>query len=73
MKKARGVKKGETPAWKVGRKAGTAQKTETFLGVRVTTVEKNKMKQNFEKYKKKHELKSGEAIIKIFTELENIL
>ena len=72
--KSRGVKKGETPAWRVGRKAGVSVKAESekrntiFLGYRYTAEEAAELKDVFEKYKKRNNLKSTEAIKKIILE-----
>lgn len=68
--KPRGVKRGQTPSWKVGRKRGTAEKTATFLGVRVTPKEKKELSEILENYKKENNLKSSEAIIKIIHDLK---
>lgn len=68
--KPRGVKRGETPSWKVGRKRGTAEKTATFLGVRVTPEEKKKLSKIFDDFKKKNNLKSSEAIKKMVYNLK---
>lgn len=68
--KSRGVKKGESPSWNVGRKKGTAEKTATFLGVRVTPEEKKELSEILENYKKENNLKSSEAIIKIIYDLK---
>ena len=63
--KPRGVKRGQTPSWKVGRKKGTAEKTATFLGVRVTPEEKKELSKIFDDFKKKNNLKSSEVIKKM--------
>lgn len=68
--KPRGVKRGETPSWKVGRKSGTAEKTATFLGVRVTPEEKKELSKIFDDFKKKNNLKSSEAIKKMVYNLK---
>nr|DAW76204.1 MAG TPA: NikA, BACTERIAL CONJUGATION, RELAXASE, DNA [Caudoviricetes sp.] len=68
--KPRGVKRGETPSWKVGRKRGTAEKTATFLGVRVTPEEKKELSKIFDDFKKKNNLKSSEAIKKMVYNLK---
>ena len=68
--KPRGVKRGQTPSWKVGRKKGTAEKTATFLGVRVTPEEKKELSKIFDDFKKKSNLKSSEAIKKMVYNLK---
>jgi hypothetical protein len=68
--KPRGVKRGQTPSWKVGRKKGTAEKTATFLGVRVTPEEKKELSKIFDDFKKKNNLKSSEAIKKMVYNLK---
>jgi hypothetical protein len=68
--KPRGVKRGQTPSWKVGRKKGTAEKTATFLGVRVTPEEKKELSKIFDDFKKKNNLKSSEVIKKMVYNLK---
>lgn len=68
--KPRGVKRGQTPSWKVGRKRGTAEKTATFLGVRVTLEEKKELSKIFDDFKKENNLKSSEAIKKMVYNLK---
>lgn len=67
-KKSRGVKKGETPTWDVGRKKGTGTKTFKFLGFRVTEAEHKELTETFENYKKRNSLTTTEAIKKIILE-----
>jgi len=71
--KSRGVKKGETPKWKVGRKTGVQIKTDAekknkiFFGYKYTQEEYDELKKIFEDYKKRNGLNSTEAKkIKIF-------
>ena len=68
--KPRGVKRGQTPSWKVGRKKGTAEKTATFLGVRVTPEEKKELSKIFDDFKKKNNIKSSEVIKKMVYNLK---
>lgn len=66
--KSRGVKKGETPSWQVGRKAGR-EKTATFLGARVTPEEKEKLNSKLKEYCQKNNINRSGAIKKIFLEI----
>ena len=74
--KSRGVKKGQTPNWKVGRKAGVStkpaeeKKTYRFLGYKYTKDDYEKLKEIFEKYKKENDLKTTEALKRIILNLE---
>ncbi len=75
-KKSRGVKKGETPKWKVGRKTGVSikpneeKKLYKFLGYKYTKKDYEKLKEVFEKYKKGNDLKTTEALKRIILNLE---
>ena len=72
--KPRGVKKGESPSWNVGRKAGVSikpeseKKTKIFFGYKYTQEEYNELKKIFEDYKKRNGLNSTEAVKKIILE-----
>ena len=72
--KSRGVKKGETPKWNVGRKTGVQIKTDAekknkiFFGYKYTQKEYNELKKIFEDYKKRNNLSSTEAVKKIILE-----
>ena len=74
--KSRGVKKGKTPNWKVGRKAGVStkpaeeKKTYRFLGYKYTKDDYEKLKEIFENYKKENDLKTTEALKRIILNLE---
>ena len=72
--KSRGVKKGETPKWNVGRKTGVQIKTDAekknkiFFGYKYTQKEYDELKKIFEDYKKRNGLNSTEAVKKIILE-----
>ena len=72
--KSRGVKKGETPKWNVGRKTGVQIKTDAekknkiFFGYKYTQEEYEELKKIFEDYKKRNGLNSTEAVKKIILE-----
>ena len=72
--KPRGVKKGETPKWNVGRKTGVQIKTDAekknkiFFGYKYTQKDYEELKKIFEDYKKRNGLNSTEAVKKIILE-----
>ena len=72
--KSRGVKKGETPKWNVGRKTGVQIKTDAekknkiFFGYKYTQKEYDELKKIFEDYKMRNGLNSTEAVKKIILE-----
>lgn len=72
--KSRGVKKGETPKWNVGRKTGVQIKTDAekknkiFFGYKYTQEDYEELKKIFEDYKKRNGLNSTEAVKKIILE-----
>ena len=72
--KSRGVKKGETPKWNVGRKVGvpikpnSEKKNKIFFGYKYTQKEYEELKKIFEDYNKRNGLNSTEAVKKIILE-----
>ena len=72
--KSRGVKKGGTPKWNVGRKVGvpikpnSEKKNKIFFGYKYTQKEYEELKKIFEDYKKRNGLNSTEAVKKIILE-----
>lgn len=76
--KSRGVKKGETPKWRVGRKKGVSIKSEEkkknvkFLGYKYTQKEAEELKKVFEEYKKRNNLNTTQALQKLILEKKEI-
>ena len=72
--KSRGVKKGETPKWNVGRKVGvpitpnSEKKNKIFFWYKYPQKEYEELKKIFEDYKKRNGLNSTEAVKKIILE-----